>query len=381
LNQFYNKALLDRLSNLSIINLLSKNEVNLHLLIDNNSIQRTNNFDFLRLVFAYFVIISHCYPICGEHNCDWLCELSKKQIWFSFIGLKGFFVISGYLIFKSLSRSDSLKTYFLKRFYRIFPAFVTVLLITVLLLSIVYNNDTTSYFYQTSVWTYVPINLSLVFYQLNIINLFETNPYPYIVNGSLWTIPYEVLFYCLLPLFKLTNENKTKLISLMIFTILIFSSFYVTTSLKNMTLGSYQVNHLIDLMAYFLSGILINLFKLETHLSNNKWILIFILLIVFSIYFHLFDYIKFIAFPIVIILIGNKSLPIINQVYKRIGDISFGLYLYAFPIQQTLYYYFKLKPMPLFIYSALITTVFAILSWHIIEKRFINKIKTKKLQA
>ena len=105
------------------------------------------------------------------------------------------------------------------------------------------------------------------------------------------------------------------------------------------------------------------------------------LIIVFSIYFHLFDYIKFIAFPIVIILIGNKSLPIINQVYKRIGDISFGLYLYAFPIQQTLYYYFKLKPMPLFIYSALITTVFAILSWHIIEKRFINKIKTKKLQA
>lgn len=342
-----------------------------------NYIERRNNFDFLRLIFAYFVILSHCYPISGEHDCDWLCQLTDKQIWFSFIGLKGFFAISGYLIFKSLHHSKSLKSYTYKRIYRIFPAFFTVLILTALLMSIIYQNDKVPYFSQPSVWSYVPINLSLIFYQLNIVNIFESNPYQYIINGSLWTIPYEVVFYCLLPIIKLRNIRTTKTLIILLFLISVLLSILYNSTLKSITFGSFQLSHLFDLLSYFLAGSLIYLLKLDMYFSKKQWILFFIFLITISIYFQYFESIKYFVFPLTIILIGNSSMPIINQVYNRVGDISFGLYLYAFPIQQTLYFYFKFNTIPLFIYSAIITTIFAILSWNLIEKRFMEKIKTK----
>lgn len=102
---------------------------------------RKNNFDFLRLIFASFVIITHSYPLSGVKECDWLCQLSNGQISFSYIGLKGFFVISGYLIFQSLQRSDNIIDYFWKRVLRLFPALFIVLLLTIILTPFVYEGD------------------------------------------------------------------------------------------------------------------------------------------------------------------------------------------------------------------------------------------------
>ena len=59
---------------------------------------KINNFDFLRLIFASFVIITHSYPLSGIKECDLMCQISNGQISFSYIGVRGFFVISGYLI-------------------------------------------------------------------------------------------------------------------------------------------------------------------------------------------------------------------------------------------------------------------------------------------
>ena len=54
---------------------------------------RKNNFDFLRLILASFVIITHSYPLSGVKECDYLCQISNGQVGFSYIGVKGFFVI------------------------------------------------------------------------------------------------------------------------------------------------------------------------------------------------------------------------------------------------------------------------------------------------
>lgn len=58
---------------------------------------RENNFDFLRLVFATFVIITHSNVIVGLGDNDWLKQITSTQVNFSYIGLRGFFIISGYL--------------------------------------------------------------------------------------------------------------------------------------------------------------------------------------------------------------------------------------------------------------------------------------------
>src|SRR5882762_7976735 len=151
-----------------------------------------NNFNSLRLLFAVFVVISHCYPLSGATTGDYLNRLTNGQVSFSFIGLSGFFIISGYLCFQSLERSHTLVSYFWKRIRRIYPGLIAMLLMTVLLCGVVYEGSWVDYFSSRSVWTYLSSNLLLVKQQMEIDGVFTHNPYNPAINGSLWSLLYEV---------------------------------------------------------------------------------------------------------------------------------------------------------------------------------------------
>ncbi|MEF9478143.1 acyltransferase family protein [Chryseobacterium sp. 1B4] len=84
-------------------------------------ISRSNNFDFLRLVFASLVVITHSYALSGAAQGDPLSQLTHGQMEFSYLGVHGFFIISGYLIFKSLLRCKGLPDFYWKRLLRLFP--------------------------------------------------------------------------------------------------------------------------------------------------------------------------------------------------------------------------------------------------------------------
>ena len=135
-----------------------------------------NNFDFLRLLFATFVIITHSYPLSGTIECDWLCEITNSKMLFSYLGVRGFFIISGYLIFQSLLRSKGLVDYYWKRFLRLFPALLLVLLLTVILAPLVYDSNV-SYLSNPSIYSYVYKNMSLYRLQYTIPGVFENNIY------------------------------------------------------------------------------------------------------------------------------------------------------------------------------------------------------------
>ena len=82
--------------------------------------RQANNFDLLRILFAWFVIVSHSYVLNGVGESDPLGQLTSNYFILSFIGVKGFFVISGYLILQSLTRSKTVLDYVAKRMLRIF---------------------------------------------------------------------------------------------------------------------------------------------------------------------------------------------------------------------------------------------------------------------
>lgn len=157
-------------------------------------ISRINNFDFLRFIFASFVIISHSYALSGSTEGDILSRITKSQMNFSYIGVHGFFIISGYLIFNSLLRCKGLADYYWKRLLRLYPALFVVLLLTVLLAPAVYEGSV-PYLHNKSVYSYIPQNLTLFFRQKGIDGVFESNPYKHSINGSLWTICYEFSMY------------------------------------------------------------------------------------------------------------------------------------------------------------------------------------------
>lgn len=340
-----------------------------HATIQENTIDRRNNFDFMRLVFALFVIISHSYDLSGNHHSDWLCVLVDHQTNLATLGVKGFFIISGYLIFQSLHRSKGLLDYYWKRVLRLFPGLFVVLLLTVLLAPFVYLNDT-NYWMNKSVWTYIPNNMMLYKLQLGIDGIFETNPFKGVINGSLWTIPYEFTLYILLSAFIVIIKKPVlvKIVACAISGFLLIGNIFY---LKENDMYWYNIsyNNLLNLSSYFYSGALLAIIKINFFSYKKSLLLLSVLLIIISLALNIFSYSSFILLPLTIILAGISSTPILNSISDRIGDLSYGLYIYAFPIQQTLIYYFAPTEIQLMLLTMGIAFILAYFSWHFIESK------------
>jgi len=342
-------------------------------------INRKNNFDFLRLLFASFVIISHSYPLSGNIDCDWLCQLTNGQIIFSYLGVKGFFIISGFLIFQSLNRSKDIIDYYWKRALRLFPALFVVLLITVLLAPLVYENSAVPYLSNDTMWSYLPNNLLLYKTQYYISGVFENNPYKGAINGSLWTIPYEFTMYVLLSLFIFIRKNKLVIRSmiLLIFSVFAFGNIFYSQELMN----HYSILNsglLADLGVFFLAGSFLASIEIDKYKHFGLIAAFAILILIISLVFNTMAWTRIFTLPVIILFIGLRSTPVIRDTGDKIGDLSYGIYIYAFPVQQTLIYCFWLTPVQLMVLSFVVSGILAYLSWHLIE---VKALKLKNLYS
>ena len=99
-------------------------------------IDRSNNFDLLRLVLASFVIISHSYPL--TKNKEILSSLTNGQVDFGGLAVNSFFALSGYFIFLSLQRSKTISNYIWKRILRLYPALIVLFIFTLIVIPFVY---------------------------------------------------------------------------------------------------------------------------------------------------------------------------------------------------------------------------------------------------
>jgi peptidoglycan/LPS O-acetylase OafA/YrhL len=329
---------------------------------------KNNNFDFLRFLFAVFVVISHAYPLSGDsETSQWIYQISNGQIVWAQLGLSGFFIISGYFIFQSLQRSKNIFDYLKKRFLRLFPALFVVLLITLLLSPLVYNGNI-PFYKNMEVYTYLPNNLSLYNFQSGIKGIFDNNPY-HAINGSLWTIRYEFSLYLALMLLFYFTKNKALTIILLgstLVILLITYNFFIQRFAGSSILGM-QGYHIFNLGTFFVCGSFLAVVEFEK--VKSKWILyVSILFLLASIYFEFYNEVKHVLFTILILSIGFTALPFISN-FGRIGDMSYGIYIYSFPVQQTLVYFFKLSTLELMLHSIIISILFGYLSWHLIEKR------------
>lgn len=333
-------------------------------------ISRSNNFDFLRLVFASLVIITHSYALSGAAQGDPLSQLTNSQMEFSYLGVHGFFIISGYLIFKSLLRCKGLSDFYWKRLLRLFPALLVVLFLTVLLAPAVYESSV-PYLQNKSVYTYIPQNLTLFFRQKGIDGVFENNPYKHSINGSLWTICYEFSMYVMVSLLFFIRKKafvKTVVILLFIssYILTIFQPYFLYGVFVKIGLGS---NHFYNLMCFFAGGMVLTYLNINNKKTENIIILLSFIVLIISLYLNIFKYTCYITLPLLVILLGERSTRYLNKVGKVIGDTSYGIYIYSFPIQQALMYFFKLDTVMLFIFSLPLSILLGYISWHLIEKK------------
>ena len=152
--------------------------------------QSANRFDFIRLFFAAGVFVYHAVALARlDGSGDWESGLS----YFAEVSIQGFFIVSGLLVAGSLDRSSGLADYAGKRVRRLYPAYAVVILIPALI-SLLWTGNI------EGVGRYLAANLVFLnFLSPELPGLFSANRFPE-VNGALWTLKIEVMFYLSLPL-------------------------------------------------------------------------------------------------------------------------------------------------------------------------------------
>ena len=334
---------------------------------------RKNNFDFLRLVFATLVLVTHSYVLSGSSENDILGIWTSGQINCSSLGVKGFFIISGYLIFQSAFRSRSWRDYIIKRILRIYPGYIAVLIFAVVLAFCLSDHNLRGYLADNSVWSYLGNNIAMflpLHYQID--SVFGTNVYKYAINGSIWTIPYEFFFYIILSfVFALKKWPELLTAALAFFYIIIFlwTVKYEDRPGIDLLKNIFDIHLLAHFALCFFGGALlaslrVDLSKYKTYFLIGSCVMCIIFIATKTFYFT-----QFAILPLIIVLTGSHATKGIAGLNSKIGDFSYGIYLYGFIVQQTLEHFFKFNCWKLMITSIPISFIFGALSWFLIEKR------------
>lgn len=317
-----------------------------------------NNFDFIRVVAASLVLFSHHFALTGQTEPSFFHLHS-----FGGISVIAFFIISGYLVTSSWYNDPNFWRFCARRMLRIWPALIVVVVLTAYGLgALVTELPFKSYLLHRATFDYLGTLWMKVHYQLP--GVFGQNPYPAGVNGSLWTIPLEVRCYAVLAIAGILRLLKRKYIFLIL--ILGYWLWFFKTSSADIT-GT--VNYGRELSAFFLAGAALYIAQTSWEHRPLRWSIITIILSAVLWYYGWKYTALLTGMPFFIIYIGTRSFPVLRR-FGRWGDPSYGIYLFAFPIQQTMIMY----TWPDFGFfgtlcaSLLITTLLGYASWHCIEK-------------
>lgn len=339
-----------------------------------------NSFNLLRLFFAIFVLVTHSFVLSGHTSEDPL-GLLTGNINFSYIGLRGFFTISGFLILQSFERSKTALDFLMKRILRIFPALIFISFLTVFIICpIISTNSIGEYFSDHKIYlTFLEFIDPLFFVNKHssVLGVFKKNNFNDQLNGSLRTISYEFLFYIsFIPLF--IKRNKT--ILFVFYSFLIVGLFFIKFKYLDpwfkyeIYLGNtkFLVKALFDFFTFFSIGAFLAIIQYGKMKQNLHKIFIVVLstLILLLLSFNLFD--NFYLFLLAPLFVSIGLLHIGQwDITQKIGDISYGIYLSSFFIQQLLMNYHHFSPYNLLICSLFLSVIYGFLSRKIIEKPFL----------
>lgn len=340
-----------------------------------------NNFNFMRIVAASMVIITHSLVLTGnECNVDMLYKISNGEIMVSTLGLRTFFVISGLLIMQSMDRSHTPIAFIWKRILRIFPGLLVCVLFTIFVIGPVFTNKSIAeYFQMDSTWSYL-INLTLFKTQEQIPSVFESN-IARVVNGSIWTLAYEFSYYIMVLGLSFIGISKRRWLVFILFAIffaLQLSTLFYTVPPKFFYFLIYtdlQLNHFSDFGLYFTAGVIAYLYRDKIKYTHTLALISFAAYCL-SIFFDVHWLVRYAALPYLILYVGYLSLSPRISSWGKNGDYSYGVYVYGMLVQQSILASLRFTPDPyvLSLLSLILVFPLAWLSWHLIEK---NAMKLK----
>lgn len=337
---------------------------------------RNNNLDLIRLIAASLVIWSHAYPIVKGKGAEQpLNGITNGQMSLGDLGVAIFFILSGFLVSQSMFRLNDLTDYIKARVLRIFPGLIFCIALSLLIIGPIFTTlSLPDYFTNNATYGYLFAATTLNFLSPFLPGVFESNPYGAFVNGSLWTLKYELICYFALALsWKLGLLQRSRVFVALIACIWL----YCSTS-------NDHLENLAKLSLYFFAGALFYLYRHKTQL-NYKIALACAAALATSNQLGLLNLAFSVFGGYIIIYLGYRWPEAFNC--TKHGDLSYGMYIYGWPSQQILIATFpEMSVLQNIIYSIGLAAPLAYISWHCIEKpfmrmrkyRFSNLVRIKK---
>lgn len=280
---------------------------------------KRNNFDALRLIGAFLVLISHQFALSGR----WEPRLIGDHS-FGNLGVLIFFSISGFLVTSSWLNDPHILRFVARRALRLAPALCVS----------------------------IPLTLTVIL-ALGL-NGFPENP-RHLTNGSLWTIKYEIACYALLLVAGVATRRLSIVLAMGIF------GYFVVSGM--------QPGHAV--LPYF--GLFFAAGSLLRTYPYLRKLLPTLLFLVVGCALVLMDQTKLglaFAVPPVTVAIGLHSWPGLRDV-SAFGDFSYGIYIYAWPVQQIEVALLgaQMPYLALLSLTIPVTLVLAVASWHLVERQ------------
>jgi peptidoglycan/LPS O-acetylase OafA/YrhL len=339
---------------------------------------RANNFDALRFALAALVILSHAYPLLeGDDHSEPLFRATGGQLTFGEAAVSGFFILSGFLIAQSWETSRSAADYFRKRAARIYPGFLLTVLFCALVAGPRLASSPADYWAAFSPPRTAGAALNL---DLRLPKLFGHLPVAD-VNGSLWSVRFEFLCYLLLALLGVTGAlRRPGVLAAAVGLFLAVQAALLYADLKLPGSGLSAVWGYPPFWprvgACFLAGALFYRCRDRVPLSAGLFLASVAGLVLLAVASSLRGLV--LAVP----LLGGYALLYLAFArtpwlygFARPGDFSYGLYLYAFPVQQLLAHRsgLALSPVGLFALALPATLALAVVSWYAVERPFLRR--------
>ncbi|MCB3305655.1 acyltransferase [Klebsiella pneumoniae] len=324
-----------------------------------------NCFDFIRHIAALAVLVSHHFALTGRSE-PYLFGGVKLGT----AAVVVFFAISGYLITKSFCRSSSLVSYFKKRMFRIFPALVVCSFFIVFFVCGLWGNKEILPWVLSvrSMESFLSFSLFMLPHNAEAINFFSNNYiYPNALNGSLWSLKFEFIDYVLVFVIFFFFRNKFKVIGGVSFLLGAIVVLWLNTKFN---ISTYYLDRLALLSIPFATDSL--LYTLEDCWKHTKikiyLMAIFFLVLIFIQAEDEYDIPLLIILSSFIIFLGFSFH---DKLLSGKFDISYGIYIYAFPVQQLVINEITSDFFISIFISVVLTLILALFSWHFVEKKFI----------
>lgn len=339
------------------------------LTIRDRSEGRQNNFDFLRFVAASLVVYSHAYAIAGMGGDEPLVVLSHAKLDFGKLALYIFFAISGFLISQSFDRSRNLATFIAARALRIYPALITSILISAMVIGPYFTTFSLKDYFHDPLFTGYLKSISLYPIRFYLPGVFESNAYQGVVNGPIWTIPLEVGCYGALTLLGILGLLQKRLFILMSFVLLVYLSIYGAE--MPFIMGGHVLHNdiliFITLAMFFFSGMVVYAFRDMIVLSHTAAMFSVFILAISLKYGGVIPCLAIFGTYVLFYFCFNPNIKLWS--FAKYGDFSYGIYVYAFPLQQAIaaLHGGKIFPYLNFVLAYPIILSLSCLSWHLIE--------------